>query len=133
MNGLPQILKEIAEAINLDTALKLAEAKGGQRISIPGRIGPDHWLVDVMGMDNAKAFCKYFTNGSRIHLDVPFGPTSTHARREVLIARLIKEGKSANEIAAAVHVTRRTIFAKLARYNSRAAKLPLFDNLNKRG
>ena len=134
MNGLPQILQEIAEVINLDAALKLAEAKGGQRISIPGHLRSDHWLVDVMGMDNAQAFCKYFTNGSRVHLEVPFGPTSSQARREALIARLIKEGKSANQIAAAAHVTRRTVFAKRVKHKSQTPKLPdLFDSLNKRG
>lgn len=131
---LPPILQEIAEVISLDAAIKLAEAKGGQRIAIPTKLRDDHWLIDVLGSDDAIALCGYFANGTRVHMDVPFGPTSDAARREAMIAKLIKEGKSANEIAQACRFTRRTAFAKKAKHKELNAKggtsLPdLFNSL----
>ena len=120
--SLPPILQEIAEAISLDAAIKLAEAKGGQRIAIPTVLKDDHWLIDVLGKENALALCDYFANGTRFHLDVPFGPTSDAARREAMIAKMIKEGKSANQIAAAGRFTRRTAFAKKAKHKVNAAE-----------
>lgn len=128
---LPPILAEIAEVISFQAAMRLAEAKGGQRISIPSKVYEGHWLVEVLGMKDATAFSNYFTNGSNVYLDVPFGPTSFRARREARIAKMIEEGKSANEIAAANQITRRYVFEKKRQHKAgENSSLPdLFDQL----
>lgn len=136
---LPPLLQEITDVISFDAAIKIAEAFGGQRISVPGKVHQGHVLVAVLGMKDAVAFCHYFTGGSRVHLDVPFGPTSHKAQREARIAKMVALGKSANEIAKASQMTRRNAFHKKARYGNgqthpivspETEKLPdLFDKL----
>ncbi len=68
MLSLPPQLQEISNVIGLASALKLAEAKGGQRITIPGTVRDGHWLVELLGMDKARSLSQYFTNGSRISI-----------------------------------------------------------------
>ncbi len=123
---LPPGLRDIADVIGLDAALKLAQAKGGQRIAVPGRICDGHWLIEVMGREKAEELSRYLTDGNRIHLDVPFGPTHSGARRNALTYQMLDNGASANEVAAATGVTRRTVFRQKAKRDGSA--LPREDD-----
>lgn len=111
---LPELLAEIAEVAGSVAAVQVARAKGGQRAYIPKVPHDGHWLVDAVGMDTAKCICQHFTTGvdtqGGVEVHVPFGPDTSTARRKRAIAEMIGQGKSANEIAARVHVDRRTVF-----------------------
>lgn len=109
---LPPLLQDIADCVGLDVALKLAEAKGGQRISVPGKMRRDHWLALLLGFEKAQAFSAYVTDGNSVHLDVPFGPATN---RYAATQALIDKGLSANEIAAKMDITRRTVFDRKAK------------------
>lgn len=106
--SLPPVLQEIADIIGLDAALKLAQAKGGQRVAIPGTVRDGHWLVGLLGREKADELSAYLTDGNRVHLDVPFGPTM-NANRYRRTYELLDNGKSANEVARALGTTRRTV------------------------
>ncbi len=106
---LPPVLKEIAEAVSLQAALNLAEARGGQRVSIPTptTLNDAHWLVEALGEEDAYKLCQYFTHDARITLDVPFGVVYQRALKHAKIDQMIKAGKSANDIAAELNCSRR--------------------------
>ena len=57
-------LAELESAIGADATLSLIEAKGGTNIFIPATITPDHWLVDLLGLDAAAKLCEYFAVGA---------------------------------------------------------------------
>jgi hypothetical protein len=109
---LPPLLQEIADVVGLAAAMKLAEIKGGQRVFVPDAVDADHWLAQLIGTDKATALAFYFTHDGGVHLDIPKGELLRRAQRNDLIAKLIADGRSANDIAAAVDLTRRHIFRK---------------------
>ncbi len=108
---LPAVLAEIAEVAGLVPAIQIAKAKGGQRVTFPAKLKDGHWLIEAVGIDAARVICAHFaTDVGGIDIDIPFGPTSTRARRKRQISELIGQGKSANQIARVVQVDRRTVF-----------------------
>ena len=135
MTSLPQQLQDIADMIGLAGALKLADIKGGQRITIPARIKQDHWLVELLGMENAKALANELThNGylTRISIEMPRGPTSSSARRNSEIFARLDAGENPNQIAQTFGVSRRWVLElKSRRSNGKSVQqLPdLFGDL----
>lgn len=103
---LPEGLEEIAEAASLDAALKLAEAFGGSMVYLPHKAGPDHWLVRLVGRQDADRICKAFGGDKR---NIPFGPGN--GVRSSTRRRLVKElesGASPRQAARRSGVTERT-------------------------
>jgi hypothetical protein len=109
-DSLPPLLAELSDIIGLDATLELAKAKGGQRIAVPGKMHQRHWLAQLIGLEAAELLSGYVTDGNRVHLDIPFGPTRSAADRYRRTKALLDRGMSANEIAAATGVHRRTVF-----------------------
>lgn len=117
---LPPLLAEIAGVVGLDAALRLAEKKGGGRITVPARAPDGHWLVELLGREAADKLCDHYREvgpegvGRGRNLDLPVGPAGTlvaaqrDARRRVLAA--IEGGMSAEEAARQAGVTRRTAY-----------------------
>ena len=111
---LPALLFEIAEVAGIDAALAVAEAKGGQRVVVPTRLRPDHWLVVAVGMEKAELICRHFTSGHvRQELDIPLGPAGSYLaerrRRARALVEAQEQGRSANQIAADVGITERSV------------------------
>jgi hypothetical protein len=110
---LPGILAEIARVAGPVSALRVARAKGGQRVYMlkEESLTPDHWLVEAVGMDKARAIARAFGRG---HIDIPLGPSGTMAEARAKIARALASGleggQSANQLARQVGVSRRTVF-----------------------
>lgn len=127
IDGLPPLLAEIAEVAGLDAALAIAEARGGQKVYIPtpDRVGPTHWLAEVVGLDAARKLGARF--GS-CHLELPFGPAASVRRLRGRIARMIAEGASSNTIAAACGVTFRTVTRHRTRARGDDAQGDLFQD-----
>ena len=111
---LPQLLRDLADATDQDTAHKLAETWGGRRLYVPKQ--PTAKLVDVLGRAAAAWLCRTY-GGARIM--VPMGPTKRAARHSSRIAELIKADLSVTEIAALVGVSERTV----ERHRSRLLKV----------
>jgi len=83
---LPALLSEIAEVVGealkdrkagVEAALKLAQAKGGQRVHIPAQARADHWLAQTLGQRAADAICAHYRVGEEgergAELDIPLG------------------------------------------------------------
>ena len=114
-DSLPPLLAELADIIGLEATMTLAEHHGGQRIAVPGKMKPDHWLAGLLGFEAATALSAYVTDGNRVHLDIPYGPAWTKADKWRRTAEMIDKGKSANEIAQALGLTRRAVFDRKKR------------------
>lgn len=112
---LPGLLREIAEITSLETALRIAEAKGGQRVNIPPDITERHWLAAVVGMEQARKIADHFAtvnaDGQRQGLReviVPLGPAATIARARQKMMAEIANGVSPREAARRAGLHERT-------------------------
>ena len=116
---LPALLAEIAEVAGIDAALAIAEAKGGQAVTIPSRLRPDHWLITAIGRERAEQLSDHFCSGrSRAQLDIPLGPTGSYfadrRRRAVAVAQALAAGATASEAARRAGITRRSVHRQKA-------------------
>lgn len=143
---LPHILNSIADAVapvvggrsaGVTIALMLARLKGGQRIYLPAKVDHDHWLSREVGLDAAVAICNHFSvGGVGQHIDMPFGPGSgQYAIQRRARARAYTEaqerGLNANQAAAEIGVSRRSVYS--ARARMRPDGPDLFSDGTKRG
>lgn len=130
---LPPLLAEIADVAGLPAALALAEARGGSRITIPARPGPDHWIVKTLGPDAAEQLCAHFRTGvggtKGATLELPVGPSGSAASIRARIDAMLREGVSADRIAVSMRVHRTTVFRRKARIEAPGdpRQLGLFD------
>ena len=116
---LPALLAEIADVVGIEGALAIAEAKGGQAVSIPSRLRPDHWLIAAVGLDRAELLSEHFCSGRmRAQLDIPLGPTGSYLgdrrRRARAVAQALEEGATASEAARRAGITRRSVHRQKA-------------------
>lgn len=130
---LPHLLNVIADvtapivggrAAGVALALEIARHRGGQRVHIPARLTAEHWLVQIVGMDAARAICDHF---SGTDIDLPLGPCGSYVTQRRARARKYEEafsaGASANEAAAAAGVTRRAAHSAKSRIVQRGPDL----------
>ncbi len=110
IDTLPSLLHIIAEIAGDDTALRVAEAKGGQAAYIPRpeNLDADHWLAEIAGIGKAREIAAQL--GGRSHVV----PIASQRRRQEDVEKLIAEGKNVNEIAHALRIDRRTVRRHLA-------------------
>jgi hypothetical protein len=144
MSRLPGVLAEVQEAVaealgdpaaGERAALALARARGGRRAFIPVRARDDHWIVQALGRPAAEAVMRHFRGGSAgAELDIPLGPVGTYKQQRAERARAmdqaLKAGLSANEAAAQVGVTRRSVYKARERLGSsgKGAQRDLFGD-----
>ncbi|WP_319775511.1 hypothetical protein [Breoghania sp.] len=102
----PGLLGEIAEVAGETSALAIAQAVGGTRVTIPARLPEDHWLVDVVGSETAALICDHFrtlsAEGTEVGLQqvvIPLGPASTLSRARRQLAKGLEAGLSVREAA----------------------------------
>lgn len=110
MRELPGVLREIAEVVGVEAAVRIADLRGGARVNIPSRVTPDCWLSLAVGEDKAKALSRHFTSGyTSIEILVPLGPTGARAEQAREIERLLNEGLSGGQIARQLRISHRTV------------------------
>lgn len=129
---LPALLAEIAEVADLDAALAIASAKGGQEVFIAARLSPSNWLVAAIGWEKAELVSRHFCSGRlRLKVTIPLGHAggflAERRRRSRLMAEAIARGASANEIAAAANVTNRTARRFRSQQRERSIQPDLFS------
>lgn len=110
------LFAEIEGVIGFAAAFKLAEARGGQRTSLPARAPDGHWLVTLLGREAADKLCAHFRESGpdgaprgRV-LDLPRGPAGTLAQAQRRMADALAAGDSADIAARKAGLTRRTAF-----------------------
>lgn len=120
LDGLPQLMVEIAEVAGVEAAITICDRYGGNRVYIP-RIAPDHhWLVHCVGRVAADAICAHFASPSGgIELELPTGARLNRTQRRAKLEKLIAEGYSSTEITRRLGVTRRCVSRAKADLNRR--------------
>lgn len=113
---LPALLAEIAGVVGFDAMAKIARARGGSRCGFPANVGPDHWLSQLIGHDQAAELCRHIAPGSKgIELELPMGPFSPSAERRAELDGLILAGShSMDTIARRLRTTRRSVARRIA-------------------
>ncbi|MEJ0012892.1 MAG: helix-turn-helix domain-containing protein [Bauldia sp.] len=104
-------LAEIARVVGPSAADALLTARGGTRIYIPTvrRLESSHWLVGLLGQDEATKLCRNFSPylGGYVNLQSRY---SFHQFERWLAVRdMTRRGESARVIARHFGVTERTI------------------------
>ncbi len=123
MGELPGALREIADVIGVAAALRLAELRGGTRLSIPARVTADCWLALAIGEDKALALSEHFTSGYTAQsVELPLGPAGARASLTGEMRRLISEGVPADQIARQLGVAARTVRRHKAQTRSKIAR-----------
>lgn len=103
---LPGVLREIADEIDVDTALKLARARGGRSVYVPKKPEPNSELSLIVGHAEARAISALIGYGD---LRVPAGPARGQAGRRERVEAMLRQGFSHAQIADRVDVAQRTV------------------------
>ncbi len=100
------ILAVIAEIAGPTAALQLAHAKGGAKIYWPQPANLDgHWLVEVVGLEAARALCKRLGGGRD---EIPLGLFGGRGRAWRIMREALAEGATVTEAARRAGVSSRT-------------------------
>ncbi len=132
--GLPALMAEVASVTTLDTAFCLFEARGGNRVYIPASAGDDHWLVKLVGRDQAdKLIAHFVANGTGLELDLPRGPTGGRADTWRRLYKMLAEGRSSSEITRNLGISRDTVKYHRALLRNRVdgRQLDMIDWINR--
>ncbi|MEX2450928.1 MAG: hypothetical protein WD407_08750 [Rhodospirillales bacterium] len=120
---LPGLLADIAEATSLGVALTVAKHYGGTELYIPMKLGKDHQLVQILGMETALAI--HAALGYGLHM-IPMGAAvSIRRRREHVIKH--RADMTIDALARFHGKHQRTIYRD-QNVMKQPAALPLFDS-----
>ena len=103
------ILGDIAEAAGDAAALALAHARGGLEavyIPLPDNLVPGHWLVELVGLDKARAIAQVLGGGA---VEIPLGHAAKAEQRRRVAMDALARGKSSAEAARIGGCTQRTV------------------------
>lgn len=123
MSTLPGILADVERATSSETALQLLSACGGQVITLSA--AENSTLVKAVGVEAAAAIVKEVGGG---RVAIPMAHARGQRARRIQAARLLAQGATANEVAAAADMHERTARRVRARMKkSQADQGDLFD------
>ncbi len=103
---LSPLLNRIAAVAGERAALILGAEKACERIYIPERLEPDHWLIALVGAEPAAAIAAEF-GGQK--LDIPPALAGQKRQRQRAIAKMTERGRSINAIAKTLGIARSTV------------------------
>lgn len=101
-------LKSVVDLIGHQAAIRLVRAKGGRDIKFPleQELHDLHWLVVIVGLDNAQKLCNYFLGAS---LKLPIEVNALLQLRNQAIAADYKNGDSVSHIASVYQIDRKLV------------------------
>ena len=101
-------LKKAIELIGHQAAIRLVRAKGGRDVGFPqaSHLHDLHWLVVIVGMDNAVTLCNHFA-GEKLKL--PIEVNALLQLRNEAIIKDFNNGLKKSKLAAKYQVDRRLI------------------------
>ena len=103
------LFQEIVMRIGIRNACRLCASKGGRQSYIPrpGHLYPGHWLVELLGMEDAVKVAGYIGGGQ---VQLPFGPYGGQLGQTRLgIKMALASGNTVKQIAAMFGVNERTV------------------------
>ncbi len=113
---LPESFQELSSVIGITPALAIVALRGGECLSVPKKVNPEHWLIGAIGREPFKKLVEYY-NGEEI--PVPRCDHAIRVTREMEILKKWKEGKSTQELARMYGYTDRGIRKLLRRSEQR--------------
>ena len=118
MAKLPGIVGEVADALGMAAAVRLAARLGGTRLSIPRNFAPGTLLGDLVGDATAQWLVEHY--GGDV-VTVPILRAEISRLRREAIWQLAEEGRSRREIARILGCTQRWVAMVLAQERLRPA------------
>lgn len=115
---LPALLRAMADAFDLDTALRFARLYGGTYLYLPREASPDHPLAQEFGLPLLRWLLTTKHGGAQTRIVVPRGPDEDRAMREAAVAQLTADGLNASQIARRLKVHVRTVHNARARIHA---------------
>ncbi|MEL7641032.1 MAG: helix-turn-helix domain-containing protein [Solidesulfovibrio sp.] len=103
------LFQELVMQIGLRNACRLCASKGGRSVylPVPENLSPDHWLVELLGTEDAAKVAGYM-GGAKILLPLgPYGGQRGQTRLGIKMA--LANGHTVQQIAAMFGVTTRTV------------------------
>ena len=116
-------LKSVVDLIGHQAAIRLVRAKGGRDFSLPqtSELHDLHWLVVIVGLDNADVLCDYFRGAS---LKLPIEVNALIQLRNEAIVVDFNRGVSISELARNYQVDRKLIQNTLDKFGLRGKPMP---------
>lgn len=102
---LPPQMRMLVRVMGLGPALRLLEARGGTRMTVPGRCSAEHWLHDVVG---PQAFAALVADSANVTMDLPKLDAVTRQWRHQQVHELARY-LSHGEVARRTGYTRRHV------------------------
>ncbi|WP_301181602.1 Mor transcription activator family protein [Thalassolituus sp. UBA3500] len=59
-NLLPESIRDIIDLVGISAALRIVEERGGIRLYVPKTPAVNHWLSDLIGLDNMTALVNVY-------------------------------------------------------------------------
>ncbi len=109
INSLPKRLREAAEAIGYDGAMRLAEEYGGRRlyVPLPENCRAQHPLARLLGLDALLRLAEIW--GGQEHFEVPCGVQVLRRRRDAALVAAHAAGESLRSLAARFFISERQV------------------------
>ncbi|WP_126456710.1 Mor transcription activator family protein [Sulfuriflexus mobilis] len=104
LEHLPPSIQELVEITDLPAALAIVEVRGGIRLCVPRRAREDHWLAELIGLENMEKLIAIYAGEE---IDIPRCLAALKAAKDLQIARDIEQGVSGARLARKYEYTER--------------------------
>ncbi|MCW5720410.1 MAG: hypothetical protein KIS86_04630 [Devosia sp.] len=101
---LPPLMVEIAEVAGISAAWALVRSRGGTKVYIPHDVRQDHWLAQLVGLEEGRLICQRFGGN-----DIILPNAKAQQVRQAMVDAL-NAGATTNEVARQTGMTTRTVF-----------------------
>jgi hypothetical protein len=109
---LPNLLQEIADATDFETAIAMAKARGGVCVYIARNPSAQNWLVKLVGFDKARAIGAALGNpaGGGMNHELPMAARVIRRMNiESVIRRTLASGRGLKDAALELGIHRHTV------------------------
>jgi len=104
---LPALLRDLADALGLPAALRLASEFGGDKLYLPAEADPEHQIAKRCGIDVLRWLLDTYRGGEAVL--VPLGPLSPYNKRIAYIRNALIAGEKGSTIIRAAGCHERTV------------------------
>lgn len=113
LDSMPRLLRELAEAFDIDTALRLADWRGGRFLYVPKTLDGQHPIAQKIGLEAARWLVEHYP-GENLRIDRA-AATLRHLRDRQILERN-DAGESLNALAERFDLSQRQILQILKKF-----------------
>lgn len=107
---IPEIVREITQLVNAETAQKLVDRHGGTRLYIPKKMSQSHGLATFLGYEQALLLSQNFGG---VQIDIPLGDAARRHERNREIVRRHDAGENVRSLVRSYRLTEKHIYTIL--------------------